>query len=53
MSETSSPAAALAPGEILTHEHRTFHFQGNEEDLEVISQELLGISLEKIKAALK
>jgi len=51
--ETSSPAAALAPGESLTHEHRTYHFQGNEEDLELISQKLFGISLEKIKTALK
>jgi hypothetical protein len=51
--ETSSPAAALAPGETLSHEHRTFHFQGNEEDLEVICQKLFGINLEKIKNALK
>ena len=51
--ETSSPAAALAPGESLTHEHRTFHFQGEETDLEIICQKLFGISLEKIKTALK
>ncbi len=51
--ETSSPAAALAPGESLTHQHRTFHFQGSEADLEIICQKLFGISLEKIKTALK
>jgi len=51
--ETSSPAAALAPGETLTHEHRTFHFQGTEADLEMISQKVFGIGLEKIKTALK
>lgn len=51
--ETSSPAAALAPGESLIHEHRTFHFQGGEEDLEAICQKLLGIGLDKIKSALK
>jgi len=51
--ETSSPAAALAPGESFTHEHRTFHFQGSEADLEVICQKLFGLSLEKIKTALK
>ena len=26
--ESSSPAAALAPGESLTHEHQTYHFSG-------------------------
>ena len=32
--ETSSPAAALKPGETLAHTHRTFHFQGSEKDLD-------------------
>jgi len=50
--ESSSPAAALNPGETLTHEHRTFHFQGSEADLDKIVQKCLGISLEKIKSAL-
>ncbi|TET69310.1 MAG: hypothetical protein E3J56_09840 [Candidatus Aminicenantes bacterium] len=50
--ESSSPAAALSPGEILTHEHRTFHFQGSEADLDKIVRKCLGISLEKIKSAL-
>lgn len=51
--ETSSPAAALDPSKSLTHEHRTFHFQGAEADLDKIAQKLLGVSLVKIKSALK
>jgi hypothetical protein len=51
--ETSSPAAALSPGESLTHENWTFHFQGSEEDLDMISRKCLGVSLETIKNALK
>ncbi len=51
--ETSSPAAALGPGESLTHENKTFHFQGSEEDLDKISRKCLGVSLETIKNALK
>ena len=50
--ESSSPAAALSPGETLTHEHRTFHFQGSEADLDKIVRKCLGLSLEKIKSAL-
>ncbi len=51
--ETSSPAAALEPGESLTHENRTFHFQGSEEDLDKIAHRCLGVGLKTIKAALK
>ncbi len=51
--ETSSPAAALGPGESLTHENRTFHFQGSEEDLDKIALQSLGVGLELIKTALK
>jgi len=51
--ETSSPAAALGPGESLTHENRTFHFQGSEEDLDKISRKCLGVRLQTIKNALK
>lgn len=50
--ETSSPAAALEPGESLEHENRTFHFQGKEELLDRIAQICLGVSLETIKSAL-
>ncbi len=50
--ESSSLAAALSPGETLTHEHRTFHFQGSEAALDKIVRKCLGLSLEKIKSAL-
>jgi hypothetical protein len=43
--ETSSPAAGLAPGESLTHTHRTFHFVGDDAALGAIAQKVLGVSL--------
>jgi hypothetical protein len=48
--ESSSPAAALAPGKSLSHVHRTIHLSGPEADLDVISRKLLGVSLAEIKA---
>jgi hypothetical protein len=51
--ESSSPAAALAPGKSLTHVHRTLHLQGPEEELDPIARKLFGVSLEAIKTALK
>jgi hypothetical protein len=50
--ETSSPAAALSPGEGLTHVHRTFHFQGEERDLDALARRLLGTGLERVMTAL-
>lgn len=44
--ETSSAAANLKPGETLTHESATFHFQGSKEDLEKISIALLGVGFD-------
>jgi hypothetical protein len=49
--ETSSPAAALAPGESITHIHRTFHFRGSEAALNRISTNVLGVSLNDIREA--
>jgi hypothetical protein len=49
--ESSSPAANLQPGESLTHVHQTFHFQGNEEELNAITLKVFGISLDEIKSA--
>jgi len=49
--ETSSPAAALKPGETLKHVQRTFHIQGTEEELNPLAVQLLGASLEAIKGA--
>lgn len=49
--ETSSPAAALKPGETMRHVSRTFHIQGSEADLDPLSRRLLGAKLESIKTA--
>ena len=46
--ESSSPAAFLQPGDTLTHYHRTFHFSGEKDQLEVLSQKLLGVRIESI-----
>lgn len=43
--ESSSPAAALAPGASLTHTHETYHFSGSPGALEPIAQKVLGVSL--------
>jgi hypothetical protein len=50
--ESSSPAAALAPGKSLEHTHRTIHLTGPDEDLNRVSQAVLGVSLAEIKGAL-
>ncbi len=50
--ETSSPAAALGPGEKLLHVHRTFHLQGPEADLNAVSEAVLGVKISDIKTAL-
>jgi hypothetical protein len=51
--ESSSPAAALAPGESLTHIHRTIHLSGAERDLDAVARAALGVSLMDIQNALK
>ena len=47
--ESSSPAAELAVGESLFHQHTTVHFMGEEENLNELSQQILGIGLEQIQ----
>ncbi|WP_197170770.1 DUF6786 family protein [Novipirellula aureliae] len=47
--ETSSPAAALKPGETMQHVQKTLHIQGSSEVLEPIAQRMLGVSLSEIK----
>lgn len=47
--ESCSPAAFLKPGETLSHEHNVFHFVGDEADLSIISEKILGVSLNKVK----
>lgn len=46
--ETSSPAAALAPGESLTHIHRTIHVSGNDAALLAIARHALGVEFPSI-----
>jgi hypothetical protein len=51
--ETSSPAAALAPGASILHTHRTYHFAGSEAQLDPIAKATLGVTIAQIKEALK
>lgn len=46
--ETSSPGAALAPGESLTHTQYTMHFEGSEADLAVIIKTVFGVEVSEI-----
>jgi len=46
--ESSSPAAALKPGESMKHVHRTIHLQGSKEALEKIVSQALGVELKDI-----
>jgi len=47
--ESSSPAAALAPGASIRHVHATMHFQGNEKSLDTIARQALGVGIKEIK----
>ncbi|HVU33432.1 MAG TPA: DUF6786 family protein [Opitutaceae bacterium] len=49
--ETSSPAAALAPGQSMTHLHRTIHLRGPMLKLDAIARATLGVSLQEITSA--
>lgn len=51
--ESSSPAAFLAPGESIYHIQRMYHFVGTEEQLNVFSNKILGVSIEQVKSAFK
>jgi hypothetical protein len=51
--ETSSKAAALAPGESLTHVHRTVHLTGSHASLDAIAKATLGVTLAEIEAAFR
>jgi len=48
--ETSSPAAALAPGAALTHVHQTYHFTGPRDALDAIAKKVLGVGLAEVGA---
>ena len=49
--ESSSPAAALAPGGSLTHTHTTVHLQGSRAVLDPIARAVLGVGLDTITGA--
>jgi hypothetical protein len=51
--ESSSPAAALAPGQTLQHVHRTVHLRGPDAELDAVARAVLGVSLSEISAALR
>ena len=48
--ETSSPALALKPEETAVYKQSTIHFEGTEEELNAICQQVFGISIEEVKA---
>jgi len=48
--ESSSPAAALKPGDSMVHTQRIFHFEGSEEDLNRITEKVFGLKISKIKS---
>jgi hypothetical protein len=50
--ESSSPAAALGPGQSLEHVHRTIHLSGSESDLDAVARATLGVGLREIATAL-
>jgi hypothetical protein len=50
--ESSSPAAALAPGASIQHVHRTIHLQGPDPALDAVAKAVLGVSLAQIVNAL-
>jgi hypothetical protein len=49
--ETSSPAAALKPGDSITHSQITVHITGDKKLLDKVSIKVLGVSLEEIEKA--
>lgn len=51
--ESVSPAAFLQPNQPLKHKHTVYHFTGSEKGLNVLSQKLLGVSLQEIISQFK
>lgn len=50
--ESLSPAAALKPGESLSHCHRTIHVQADMPILARLAREVLGVDLETVRKAM-
>ena len=51
--ETSSPAAALAPGKSISHTQTSIHLTGDKKLLNNISLKILGVSLDEIEKAFR
>ena len=51
--ETSSPGAALNPGESLEHIQYTIHFEGDEAQLSQIAEAVFGVDLQKVSSIFK
>lgn len=51
--ESVSPAAFLKPGQSIIHKQAVYHFTGDEKGLNMISQKLLGVSINEIQTAFK
>mgnify|MGYP006988868929 CR=1 FL=1 len=51
--ETSSPGAALSPGQSLTHVQYTIHLTGPKEELTLIAEQIFGVSLAKVASVFK
>ncbi len=49
--ESVSPAAALRPGETLSHMHSVFHFTGDEDSLNQLCMQMLGISIGEVRSS--
>lgn len=49
--ESVSPAAFLKPTQSLLHQQSVFHFTGSETELNKLSQQLLGVSVQEIEHA--
>jgi hypothetical protein len=50
--ESSSPAAAIAPGESVRHIHRTIHMIGSAASLNPVAKQLLGVEVTEMASAL-
>jgi len=47
--ESSSSSKELQVGESMRHIHKTYHFEGKQEDLNLIAKRVLGIDLSEVK----
>ncbi|MCH2581603.1 MAG: hypothetical protein MK133_10455, partial [Planctomycetes bacterium] len=50
--ESASPVRPLRKGESISHRHATYHFQGSREELDKLASKILGVSLDKVQAAM-